>query len=154
MQGSGNKLPVFNHATQIYKVASLLDPNYCLDCTYDSQTQGKLVLYSQNDGNNQKWRIMTDPNGHVGFMSLMNNGVLKVPPQPKEGDQCIVSSPTGAPTEKWQVVPAGKGYNIRSVQFPDLCLDICEERTENNTKIILWEKGSNKLNQQWVFFPL
>ena len=112
------------------------------------------MLYSQNDGSNQKWRIMTDPNGYVGFMSLMNNGVLKAPPQPKEGDQCIISAPTGAPSEKWQVVPAGKGYSIQSLQFPDLCLDICEEKTENNTKIIMWEKGSNKSNQQWVFFPL
>jgi hypothetical protein len=54
-----------------------------------------LVLFNQNDGLYQKWRVMSDLQGNVGFMSLMNAGVLKMAPEGKEGTQCIVSPPTG-----------------------------------------------------------
>jgi hypothetical protein len=51
-------------------------------------------------------------------------------------------------------VPSGKGFAITSALHPELCLDICEEKTVNNNKIIVWEMKKNKLNQEWVFVPL
>lgn len=155
MQGLGQQqVPIFNNPSQIYKIVSILSPHFCLDCTFDSETSGKLVLYTQNDGLHQKWRVMSDFEGNVGFMSLQNMGVLQMPSQAKKGAQCLVSAPSGSINEKWRITPAGKGFVIRSAAHPELCLDICEEKAANNTKIIAWEAGSNKPNQEWVFVPL
>jgi hypothetical protein len=92
---NGQQAPLLDNPTQIYKIVSLQDPHFCLDCAYDAETQGKLVLFTQNDGLYQKWRVMSDLQGNVGFMSLLNAGVLKMPADGKKGSQCIVSAPTG-----------------------------------------------------------
>lgn len=60
MQGSGQQLPFVSNPNQVYRIVSALNPHFCLDCAYDIETQGKLVLYNHHDGNNQKWRIMSD----------------------------------------------------------------------------------------------
>lgn len=156
MQGSNQHLPFPNNPSQIYKIVSVLNPAFCLDCCYDSETQGKLVIFSQHDGNNQRWRVMSDPQGNFGFMNLQNSGVLQIPlsAHGKEGSHCTVSKPQGGNNEKWRIVPCGKGYAIKSSMNPDLCLDICEEKVVNNNKIIVYEWGNGKTNQQWTFHPL
>jgi hypothetical protein len=129
MLGSGNhqQLPFQSNPTQIYRVVSVLNPNFCLDCCYDSETQGKLVIYEHHDANHQKWRIMSDLQGNFGFMNLQNSGVLQIPlsAQGKEGSQCSVSAASGGANEKWRIVPTGKGYVITSSMNQHLCLDIC-----------------------------
>jgi hypothetical protein len=71
---------------------------------------------------------MNDNQGNYGFMNLENGGVLQIPFQSKgkEGTQCIVGAPIGNINEKWNIVPSGQGYAIRSSLYHNLCVDINE----------------------------
>lgn len=125
-QGYGNQPSFLSNPNQPVKIISSINPSFCLDSSQDKSELNDLIIYHQNNGPNQKWRVLNDGMGNIGFASLQNGGTLQVPIQSngKEGTKCIVGPPIGNPNEKWQVVPEGNFFVIRSAINPNLCLDI------------------------------
>jgi len=106
-QGYGNQPSFLSNPNQPVKILSSINPSFCLDSSQDRSELNDLIIYHQNNGPNQKWRVLNDGMGNIGFACLQNGGTLQIPPQSngKEGTKCIVGPPIGNPNEKWQVVP-------------------------------------------------
>jgi hypothetical protein len=125
--------------TFIIQVAS--NPNLVLDVEGGSTNAGaKLIIWSPNGGDNQKFRI-----DGLSIKSVKSGKALDAEGGLGQGKRVIQWDPHGQANQQWKYDPATQ--NIKSVS-QNLVLDVKDGNLRPGGEVILWPPN-NGPNQKW-----
>lgn len=138
---------------QTYVIESALDNDKILDISQgNDNTKYKLILWTRNNGNNQKFRFR-EVGGKYQIVSLLGACVEVPNSSGANGVQLLAGQVNNTPNEYFEIVPSNnhKGaFHFRS--FCGKFLDVCEGKDSKGTPIIQWDFNGGK-NQTWYLRP-
>ena len=140
---------------QKYIIALAAQPNLVLDSSGNSMERCKLIIYGNNQGENQKWMFVPSQNGAFCIVNCRDQGTLEIPDysQAQQGTQCHVAQPNGTINEMWHVQPQGQGVAILSAHN-QMGLNVSggQNNFRNEADVIIWP-FSGDINEVWGLIP-
>lgn len=139
-------------ANGYYMIASALNTNKVIDVDNASiSNEAKVLLFSKNSRNNQKFKITYDGNGYYTITSVRSKKVLDVAWGSKENESKVQQySSSNSAWQKWIIEKNSDGtYSIISANS-GLYIDIPNSNTSNGTRIQTYI-GNHGKNQKFVF---
>lgn len=105
-----------------YTISSKLDPNKCLDINHSSKDdKAKLKLWQKNGTDAQKFKIQYHSDGYCTIKAMCSEKVLDVDNFFADIFLCMEN---GENTQKWLIVPDGKGYYFLLPKCNNLCMSV------------------------------
>ena len=132
----------------LYKIVCAKDSKYILDVKNKSKENcGDIELWSDNNGNNQKFNIKNIGNGCYTICALNSGKYLDVDNAGKyNGANVIQYAWHGGENQKWIIKDVGNGeYNIIS-KLSNLCMDVQNGAFFDGANVQTWT--SNGTNAQ------
>ncbi|KAJ3723931.1 ricin B-like lectin [Lentinula raphanica] len=137
---SGNVYKIYNG-----KAGTILDL---------SGTDGRTISgFSENNGNNQKWRLEQGEGGHWTFQSVESGQFLGIEGPPENGTPLVaVNEPF-----KWDIYPDDEDPSHFRMYVPNaptaINIDLSDHGNPTpGTIVTLWIKWEGR-NQTWKFVP-
>jgi uncharacterized repeat protein (TIGR02543 family) len=141
-----------NLAGSVIALSSALERSRVLDITGASRTQGTTpVLWDDTHRANQRFRLEASGSGYYLIRNVNSGLVLDVyGGQMKNNATLIQWVSNGGDNQRWKFIANDNGsYTIVSKANERFCIDLPGASSAPNTKPILYERGSNKANQQF-----
>ncbi|ANN35658.1 hypothetical protein BK704_34240 [[Bacillus thuringiensis] serovar konkukian] len=125
-----------------YQMVSALNNSSVIDL---NQSNNNVTLWSNNRGNNQKWRLIYDSNKKAYQIKSVTNENLILAWNDYQGSNNVFATPNrGYEEHYWIVEDAGNGYFYLKNKKNSKYLDVTGSGTANGTNIIVWDyHGSN-----------
>lgn len=147
-----------------YEIATVMSSTLVLDVSDASTASGaNVMIYSHNDGNNQKWKVETDAKG-ISTIKAVNTGhALDVAgAAAKDGTNVQVYTPNGTQAQQWVIEPSSTAgerntqptalYRIHTVSGSGRVLDVCGGKSALGTNVQIYTANSTKA-QLFEFIP-
>jgi beta-N-acetylglucosaminidase len=123
---------------------------------HSTASSAPAVLDTQSAAASQRFRIDRQSDGWYTLTNIRSGLVLDVSGAVASPSAAIIQWPfKDSDNQKWAFEQNGDGsYVIVSKLNTALCLDVFGGGTASGTPLILWDKGQNKPNQQFVLTPI
>lgn len=133
----------------LYKIVSSKDSRYVLDVKNKSKYNcGDIELWSDNNGNNQKFNIKNVGDGSCTICALNSGKYLDVENAGKSnGANIIQYAWHGGDNQKWIIRDAGNGEYYIVSKMSGLCIDTDGHITSDGINVLTWSysgKSSQK----------
>jgi uncharacterized protein YkwD len=141
-----------NLAGSVITLSSALNRSRALDIAGASKTQGaNLTLWDNSYKANQRFRLEAAGTGYYLIRNINSKLVLDVyGAQMKNSSALIQWASNGGDNQKWKFVANTNGsYTIVSKANERFCIDLAGGSSALSTRPILYERGTNKANQQF-----
>lgn len=151
----------------LYEIRSLLLTSMCVDVRGASAVKGANVLiYSNNDGNNQKFYLTEETSAHWSIQSA-SSGLFVDVAQGAAQNGANVQQWTGNDqrNQRWNVVDTGATVTIDGVSCPVVTIgsyvtddgatymmDVERAMTTNSTNVLIWSANGGD-NQKFALLP-
>jgi uncharacterized repeat protein (TIGR02543 family) len=143
-----------NLAGSVITLSSALNRSRVIDITGASKTQGAYpVLWDNAYKANQRFRLEASGTGYYLIRNVNSKLVLDIYGGQLRNEGSIIQwSVTGGDNQKWKLIANSNGsYTIVSKANERFCIDLPGSSSARDTRPILYERGSNKANQQFYF---
>ena len=140
----------FNNS--IVTITSALNTSRCFDIPGESSANAvQVALWTLEQRPNQRFRFTKDSDGYYTITNIKSQLALDVSGGVAKNSASVVQyTPTGRANQKWKLISNANGsYTMVSKLNENYCLDLSGGGSANGTKLIVYEKGSNKSNQQF-----
>ncbi|ANN35547.1 hypothetical protein A9498_29550 (plasmid) [Bacillus thuringiensis serovar coreanensis] len=131
-----------------YHLVSALNNSSVIDL---NQGNNNVTLWSKNNGNNQKWKLVYDVNKSAHQIKNIANENLVLALDSSNGSNNVVAESTQNKEEQyWVVENAGNGYFYLKNKKNSKYLDVTGSNTANGTNIMVYNFTGNN-NQKFQF---
>ena len=133
-----------------YVITSALNTNKVIDVEGDVITdQTNIEIWSNNNGNNQKFIVSYLEDGYYTIKAFNSNKVLTiVGASALSGANVVQSYYNGSDAQKWAIQSAGDGYYYFVSKYSHMVLDIQGATSTNGSNVEVYEKNGGK-NQKF-----
>ncbi|MED1305302.1 NPP1 family protein [Bacillus pacificus] len=125
----------------VYRLVSKLNNSSVIDL---NQSTNNVALWSNNNGNNQKWKLVYDSNKSAYQIKSIANENLVLTWDYNSSinkDNVIATSNSYGNGQYWIPEPTSDGYfYLKSMANPAGVLDVSGSNTNNGTNIVVWTK--------------
>jgi uncharacterized repeat protein (TIGR02543 family) len=141
-----------NLAGSVVAISSALDRSRVIDIAGASKAQGASpVLWDNGYKANQRFRLEAAGSGYYLIRNVNSGLVLDIYGGQVRNEGAIIQwIETGGDNQKWKLVLNANGsYTIASKANERFCIDLPGGSSARDTRPILYERGTNKANQQF-----
>ena len=154
-------------ANGLYEIRSMLLNSMCVDVSGASAVKGANVLiYSNNDGNNQKFHLTEETSEHWSIQSASSGLYVDVARGAAQNGANVQQwTDNDARNQRWNVVDTGETVNIDGVSCPVVTIgsyvtedgstymmDVERAMTSNSTNVLIWSANGGD-NQKFALLP-
>lgn len=126
-----------------YQIVSALNDRSVIDM---NQADNTIILWQNNNGNNQKWKLVYDSNKNAyQFKSVTNENLVLAWNDLNGSNNVVATSNQNKEEQYWLLTEAGNGYYyVRNKKEPNKVLDVSGNGTANGTNVLVYNyHGSN-----------
>lgn len=135
-----------------YVISSRSNSSYVLDASGAVPRRGANVsIWSKNNGNNQKWKLVPAGNGYYYIQSLSNSQFVldAAGKSPRRGANVSIWTNNYGPNQKWKIDQLADGsYLIRSAANSSYVLDASGATPRRGANVSIWTSNGGN-NQKW-----
>ena len=154
-------------ANGLYEIRSMLLNSMCVDVSGASAVKGANVLiYSNNDGNNQKFHLTEETSAHWSIQSASSGLYVDVARGAAQNGANVQQwTDNDQRNQRWNVVDTGATVNIDGVSCPVVTvgsyvttdgatymMDVERAMTTNSTNVLIWSANGGD-NQKFALLP-
>lgn len=151
----------------LYEIRSMLLTSMCVDVRGASAVKGANVLiYSNNDGNNQKFYLTEETAAHWSIQSASSGLYVDVAQNAAQNGANVQQwTSNNQRNQRWRITDTGETVTIDGVSCPVVTIgsyvttdgatymmDVDHAMTTNSTNVLIWSANGGD-NQKFVLLP-
>ncbi|MDR1183811.1 MAG: RICIN domain-containing protein [Coriobacteriales bacterium] len=139
----------------IVSIASVLSKDKTLDIfNASTQSLARLILWSQQNTPNQRFRLTSDGSGYYTIASVNSNLVLDISGGNATNGSLVIQYPSkngsSDDNQKWKLILNDDGsYTFLSKLDENFCLDLTGAQIANGTNLIIYRHDDKRSNQRF-----